>query len=74
MKFNKIDELDKTISRKERFEEELAEKLENIKDTYIYIKSLAKYYWLEKQIFFSPADVQNNLLLSSKELNKTRQY
>lgn len=74
MKFNKIDELDKTISRKERFEEELAEKLKNIKDTYIYIKSLAKYYWLEKQIFFSPSDVQNNLLLSSKELNKSRQY
>ena len=48
--------------------EKLEEKLEFISDTYVYIKSLAKYYWVEAKIFFSPSDTCSNLLVSPKEL------
>lgn len=74
MEFNNIEKIEKTMSREEKFLEELAEKFEDIQDSYIYIKNLAKYYWIEAKVFFSSADTQNNLLLSQKELKNVRQY
>lgn len=62
------------ISREDIFLEKLSEKIEEIKDTYIYVKSLAKYYWVEAKIFFTTNEVCNNLLLSSKELWKMREF
>ena len=49
--------------------EELTEILAKSHDTYAYIKSVAKYYWIEKRKFFRPMDVSNNLMCSNKELN-----
>lgn len=43
-------------------------------DTYCYIKSVAKYYWVEQKRFFRPADVANNIMATNKELNWLRQY
>lgn len=74
MEFSNIDKLEKKISREDKFLDDLAIKLEDVKETYIYIKSLAKYYWIEAKLFFSPNDVQNNTLLSNKELKLVRQY
>ncbi|USN59198.1 MAG: hypothetical protein H6767_03820 [Candidatus Peribacteria bacterium] len=74
MEFSNIDKLEKKISREDKFLDDLAIKLEDVKETYIYIKSLAKYYWVEAKLFFSPNDVQNNTLLSNKELKLVRQY
>jgi hypothetical protein len=74
MEFKNIEKIENKISREDRFLDELAEKFEDIQDSYIYIKSLAKYYWVEAKVFFSPADTQNNLLISQKELKNVRQY
>jgi len=79
MNFTNIDELtysnsNQTETRKENFLNELEEKIDNIKDTYVYIKSLAKYYWVETQIFFNTNDVMNNILVSQKELKTMREY
>jgi hypothetical protein len=79
MEFTNIDELtsektNQTETRREKFLDELEEKVDNIKDTYVYIKSLAKYYWVETQIFFNTNDVMNNILVSQKELKAMREY
>ncbi|MFK7779775.1 MAG: DUF5906 domain-containing protein [Candidatus Gracilibacteria bacterium] len=79
MKFENIEELTskkvkKTGSKQNLFLDELEEKVDNIKDTYVYIKSLAKYYWVQAKIFFSPNDVINNILVTPKELKTMREY
>lgn len=57
---------------------DFTDRLENIsdelKDTYCYIKSVAKYYWKEQKRFFRPADVANNIMCTNKELNWLRHY
>ena len=53
---------------------ELSEELANGFDTYAYIKSVAKYYWIEKRKFFRPPDVANNLMCTNRELNWLRAY
>lgn len=76
----KYENIERLVKKKEinnsqdNFLIKLEEKIEEIKDTYIYIKCLAKYYWVENKIFFSPHDVCHNLLLSQKELSAMRQY
>ncbi len=52
----------------------LEKKLEYIDDTYIYIKTQARYLWIEEQIFFTPSDTANNLLLEASELKLMRQF
>jgi hypothetical protein len=49
--------------------DEISEDLAKSYDTYAYIKSVAKYYWIEKRKFFRPMDVANNLMCSNRELN-----
>jgi len=71
MEFKNIEKLN---VEEDEFILSLSEKFKKMKDTYVYIKSLAKYYWVESQIFFTPNDVMNNLLLSPKELKSMRQY
>lgn len=44
------------------------EKAQEYWENYVYIKSLAKYYWIEKRKFFNPADVASNLMVTSKQL------
>ena len=79
MDFTNIDELTSKQSNQietseNKFLNELEKKIDNIKDTYVYIKSLAKYYWVETQIFFNTNDVMNNILVSQKELKTMREY
>lgn len=75
MKFWNIEEIvNKKITKSESFILALEEKLSDINDTYIYIKSVAKYYWIEAKIFFSPADVGNNLLLTPNEIKASREF
>jgi hypothetical protein len=54
-------------------EDNFAERLEEISsqlsDTYVYIKSVAKYYWKEQKKFFSPRDVANNIMCTNADLN-----
>ncbi len=54
--------------------EKITEALAKSFDTYAYIKSVAKYYWIEKRKFFRPPDVANNLMCSNRELNGLRSY
>jgi hypothetical protein len=79
MNLNNVVELinetsNKSKTDKSNFLDRLESKLDNITDTYIYVKSLAKYYWVEARIFFSPSDVCHNLIISQKELSAMRQY
>lgn len=74
MNFKNIESLDKETNKEEKFLSELEEKMQDIKDTYIYVKKQAKYYWVEEKTFFSAWDVQNNLLLSQKEIKKVREF
>lgn len=62
----------KHIPKEDKFLDELPGKIDNFKDTYIYVKTKAKYYWVEKRIFFSPNDICNNLNISLKELRDMR--
>jgi hypothetical protein len=57
MDFKNIEKLSENQTKENKFLERLEEKMSEIKDTYIYIKSVAKYYWVEAKTFFSPADV-----------------
>ena len=41
-------------------------------ETYVYIKALARFYWIEKMKFFRPWDVANNLMVKSDVLKKLR--
>ena len=52
--------------------ERLLDVMEEIDDTYIYVKYLARFYWLEQKKFFHINDVANNLLRSAKVLNELR--
>jgi hypothetical protein len=54
--------------------EELMDRLAETYDTYAYIKSVAKYYRIEKKKFFRPQDVANNIMCTNKELNGLRAY
>jgi len=54
--------------------ENIQERLLENSETYTYIKSVAKYYWLEMKTFFSPAQTSNNIRCSSKILDKLREY
>jgi len=50
------------------------EKLMNSsRDNYIYLKDIARYYWIEKQKFFSWADVCSNLMITQAKLKEYRQ-
>lgn len=42
-------------------------------DTYIYVKNLAKYYWIEEKMFLSPGDAQSNLRVNRNELLEMRE-
>lgn len=53
--------------------DEIKSKIENINDEYIYLKKIAKYYWVEEKSFFSPNETANNLMLSQNELKLARQ-
>ena len=56
-------------------EEQLLEKKVWVdSDTYIYIKSHAKYYWVDFKGFFKPQEVCSNLLITNSELLKLRKY
>lgn len=47
--------------------------LENsTRETYIYIKDMAKYYWIQKWRFFHGSDVCSNLMISTNELKEYR--
>jgi len=54
--------------------EELEEISKTFTETYIYIKSVAKYFWVEKRKFFSPTDVMNNIMCTNKQLQWFRKY
>jgi len=43
------------------------------RDNYIYLKDLARYYWIEKQKFFNSSDVCSNLMISQAKLKEYRQ-
>ncbi len=58
----------------EKLDERLEEISSELLDTYIYIKSVAKYYWKEQKKFFNPRDVANNIMCTNKELNWLRTY
>jgi len=45
----------------------------NSEQTYCYIRTLSKLYWVEKWIFFSVNDACNNLMLTSKDLKNERE-
>ena len=74
MDFKNIEKLSENQTKENKFLERLEEKMSEIKDTYIYIKSVAKYYWVEAKTFFSPADVWNNLLLTPNEIKTAREF
>ncbi len=45
---------------------------ESNRDTYIYLKDIARYYWIEKWKFFSGSDVCSNLMISQAKLKEYR--
>jgi len=52
--------------------ENIEELLNPSKDTYIYLKDMAKYYWVEKWKFFKWPDVCSNLMIPKVKLNEYR--
>jgi len=65
-----MDNTEKFAERLEEISEELAKSF----DTYAYIKTVAKYYWVEKRKFFRPPDVASNIMCTQKELIWLRWY
>ena len=51
----------------------LVEQVKASNETYVYIKAVSKYYWVELNKFFNPIDVCNNLMISNKQLQELRQ-
>jgi hypothetical protein len=47
---------------------------EDLTDTYVYIKSLASFYWLEQDRLYKPRDIANNLMCSEFDLKNLRRY
>jgi len=60
------------MKKSEKEKERLEEIASELSDTYIYVKSVAKYYWKEQKKFFSPRDVSNNIMCTNNELNWLR--
>lgn len=46
--------------------------VESSDETYIYLKDVAKYFWVEKKKFYSRWEVCSNLCISGKNLNDMR--
>lgn len=46
--------------------------IESSGDTYVYIKSVAKFYWVKKKKFFTPSETAFNMKLSVEDLKKAR--
>ena len=62
------------MANKENDKIEQLEKLaESITDSYVYVKYMARFYWLNQKKFFSSTDTANNLLCTPKELNELRE-
>lgn len=53
-------------------EHEIEKFLEKRTETYIYLKDIARYYWVERKKFFNSNDVCSNLLISQWELKRRR--
>ena len=51
----------------------LEDKYEDIDGKYIYIKTISKYFWIEKSKFLSSGDMWHNTMLTTKELYWLRQ-
>lgn len=58
----------------DKFNERLEEITSELQDRYAYIKSLAKYYRLDRKKFFRPNEVSSNIMCTEKELRWLRQY
>lgn len=56
------------------FYNNLEEKYNSMEWTYVYIKSISKYYWIENKRFLSVSDMCHNNMISSKEVVALRQF
>jgi len=54
--------------------ERLWDYVKNFDDTYVYIKYLARFFWVEQKKFYHISDAANNLLGEPKDLNELRDY
>jgi len=70
----KFQDLEKELSNTEDTKSnlEILKELSINWETYIYIKDQAKYFWVEKNKFFRPNDVSNNLMLKWEDLKNFR--
>jgi len=51
---------------------EREELIQNMEDHYVYIKSIAEYYWIEQQRYYKPKEVESNLMCTKEDLYKLR--
>lgn len=59
---------------KDKFLENLEIKYDSIEWNHVYIKSIAKYYWLERKKFLSVSEMCHNNLLTTKEVIALRSF
>lgn len=52
----------------DKFTQRLEDISSEMVDRYAYIKSVAKYYWIDKKRFYRPNDVCSNLMVKESEL------
>lgn len=62
------------MNNNEVFYNNLEEKYDSIEWTYVFIKSISKYYWLENKRFLSVSDMCHNNMITSKEVQALRQF
>ena len=77
LKLSNISALQKKVEKEEKELteiEEILQRIEECGDTYIYIKSQAKYYWVQQEAFFSHSETASNLQITPKQLTELRKY
>jgi len=57
-----------------KIEKRLDSIVEDMVDNYIYIKSIASYYWIDRAKIFKPKDVSSNLMCTDHDLKLLRKY
>jgi len=60
--------------KKNNLEKKLELLADEMEDHYIYIKSIASFYWVDKKKLFRPKDVSNNLMCNENDLKQLRRY
>jgi len=61
------------MSKKEDKAEKLEKIVEYMLDEYVYIKYMARFYWVQKKVFYKSSDAAANLLISPSDLIELRE-